>query len=85
MKTQSPDTQPEVEQIQIELFRKAGSVRRFNLARSLSQTAIELSRRAIRRQHPDASEEEVRLIWVALHYGQDLADRLRADLERRRR
>lgn len=58
--------------------------RRSGLARSLSQTTIQLARRAIQRAHPDADEEQISLIFVALHYGQDLADRLRADLARRR-
>jgi hypothetical protein len=50
---------------------------------SLSQSAIELSRRAIRRRHPDASEEELGLLFVELHYGRDLADRVRAYLRSR--
>ncbi len=84
MRTQSRDTHPEVERVQIELLRKAGVARRFSLARSLSQTVIQLSRRAIRESHPDASEEELALIFVELNYGKELAERLRADLARRR-
>jgi hypothetical protein len=44
---------------------------------------IELSRRAIRRQHPDWDEREVQLHFVALHYGEDLASRVRVYLESR--
>lgn len=84
MRTQSRDTHPEVERVQIELLRKAGVARRLSLVRSLSQTVIQLSRRAIRESHPGASEEELALIFVELNYGKELAERLRADLARRR-
>jgi hypothetical protein len=77
MKTQSVDTSFEAERIQIDLVRQATVSRRFALVRSLSQTTIQLARRAIRRAHPNDSETEVRLIFVAVHYGQELADRLR--------
>jgi hypothetical protein len=85
MRTQSPDTHPDVEEVQIDLLRRATVARRCSLACSLSQTAIQLARRAIRRAHPDADEEEIGLIFIATHYGQELADRVRADLARRRR
>ena len=53
------------------------------MAQSLSQTTIELSRRALRRLHPELSEVQIRLLWVANHYGEDLAVRLKEDLARR--
>ena len=81
----SSDTSPEAERMHIALFRQASPARRFALARSLSQTAMGLSRQAIRRRHPAASDEDVLLLFVEYHYGRDLASRLRADLERRRR
>ncbi len=84
MRTQSPDTHPDAEKVQVDLLRRTTVARRFSLACSLSQTAIQLARRAIQRAHPDADEEEVGLIFIATHYGQDLADRVRADLARRR-
>jgi hypothetical protein len=56
---------------------------KFALMCSLSQQAIEASRDAIRASHPEASEEEVRLLFVEFHYGKELADKVRADLARR--
>jgi hypothetical protein len=79
-RTQSPDTHPEAERVQLELFRRASPARRVQLALSLSDAAIALSRRAISRQDPAASAQEVGLRFVALHYGDDLAARLRAYL-----
>jgi hypothetical protein len=80
----SRDTSPEAERVQIELLRQAGPTRRFALARSLSQTVMLLARGGIRRRHPDADEEEVGLIFVATHYGPELAEQVRAYLARRR-
>ena len=84
MRTQSMDTSPEAERVQIELLRKASPAKKFSLVNSLSQTMIQASRRNLRRLHPDISEEELALLFVELNYGKDLSERLRADLERRK-
>ena len=84
MRTQSEDTSPEMERVQIELLRKAPITKRFALMQSWTQFIIEVAKQGIRRTHPSASEEEVALILVAPQYGQSLADKVRADLERRR-
>ncbi len=76
MITQSFDTHPEAERVQIALIRKAGIARRIGIARSLSETAIKLSRRAISRANPQLSEQELNLVIVAHNYGRDIADRL---------
>ncbi|MFL5511389.1 MAG: hypothetical protein ACJ8CN_02990, partial [Gemmatimonadales bacterium] len=67
--------------VQIGLLRRATVAQRVGLAQSLSSTTMQLARRAISRAHPDASEKEVGLAFVALHYGQELADKLRAYLD----
>jgi len=82
MVNQSPDTAPEVEKLQIELIRASSVSRRISIVRSLSQTAMYLSRRAIQRANPSLSERQVDLAFVANHYGQNLAERLRLYLER---
>ena len=83
MITQSSDTTPEAEKIQIELLRKATISRRMSIVRSLSQTVMYLSRRAIKRANPSFTEREVDIAFVANHYGQDLAERLRIYLKQR--
>jgi hypothetical protein len=85
MQARSPDTDADAEAVQIELLRKAGGPRRARLALSLSATVIALARSAIRRSFPNASEEEVGLRFVQLHYGRDLASELRTYLAARRR
>lgn len=84
MKTQSEDTHPDVERVQIELLRKATVAHRFRLVRSLSQTAIQLAWRAIERANPGASRDELAVIFVTVHHGEELGNRLREHLAKLR-
>jgi hypothetical protein len=71
------DTRPSAARQQIAWMREAGPTRRFLAAQSLSRSVIELSRRALRRRNPGASDDELDLLFVELHYGADLARRMR--------
>jgi hypothetical protein len=84
MRTQSEDTSPEMERVQIELIRKASSAKLFGLVRSMSQTMMQASRENIRRLHPDANKEELTLIFVELYYGKELANLVRTQMEKHR-
>ncbi|MFI5271739.1 MAG: hypothetical protein ACHQ4H_01730 [Ktedonobacterales bacterium] len=77
MKTSSADTSPDAERVQLELMRHASATRRVRLACSLSATTIALSRRALRRTHPEMSDQDALLAWVAQQYDPELARRLR--------
>jgi hypothetical protein len=81
---QSSDTAPHAEKVQIELIRQSSVARRISIVRSLSQTTMYLSQRAIQRANPSLSEREVDLAFVELHYGKDLSERLRSYMERKR-
>ena len=76
------DTSPAAEEVQLRLLREASPARRVQLALSLSQTCAELARAALRRRWPDASEREIRLRFAEVHYGEDLAERVRRHLAR---
>lgn len=76
MQSHWDDTNPKIKEIQISLIRKAGIAQRIMQMRSLSRTAINLSRRAISRAHPEYNQQEVNLVFVRLHYGDDIANRL---------
>ncbi|MEO8954108.1 MAG: hypothetical protein ABI396_14930 [Ktedonobacteraceae bacterium] len=77
MRTQSSDTSPEAERVQIELIRKAPITKRVALMAELSQFLIEAHKQGIRQTHPNANEKEVGLIFVANNYSQTLADKLK--------
>lgn len=71
------DTDPDVGRMQVELLRSASPARRLRLAFSLSQTVIGLARRGLRRSIGHESDEEAGLRFVEVHYGADLARRVR--------
>jgi len=77
------DTNPESEKFQISLIRNASITKRMSIVRSLSNTTIQLPRRAILRSNPKLSEKERNLIFVSLHYDRDIANRLRKYLEQK--
>ena len=83
MKTQSRDTRPEVEEIQISLIRKASIAKRIGVVRSLSETTIRLSRRAIARANPELNDRNLDLKFVEYHYGKTLANNLREYLDKK--
>lgn len=77
MFTQSRDTHPEIERVQIELLRQATPQRRLALGLSLSEEALEIAHQAITRAHPLASRQERQLLFVEVTYGKELAERIR--------
>jgi hypothetical protein len=84
MRTQSTDTDPSVERIQIEGLRRLTPTQRFQIANRLTRSAFTLSWANFRRKHADLDENEAALLWVRVLYGDDLADRVSAyvkDLE----
>ena len=85
MAPRSADTDAEAEDVQMALLREAGPARRARMALSLSPQVIGLAHQAIRRGLPQATEEDVGLRFVELHYGPDLAADVRRLLASRRR
>jgi hypothetical protein len=75
--TYAHDTSPDADRVQTGLLRKAGAAGRFKRMRSLSRSVMALSRRAIARSRPAESNREHALAFVALHYGTDLAGKVR--------
>jgi hypothetical protein len=64
------------------MLRRATPGRRLELAFSMSRSVMALTRDALARQSPQASDEEIGLQFVARCYGQELADAVRAALAR---
>jgi hypothetical protein len=77
------DTTADAERVQVELLRRAPVARRLRVALQLSATVAAAARRALARARPQASRRELDLWFVELHYGAELADGLRVELDRR--
>lgn len=80
---QSSDTSLDAENTQIELIRKSSPARRFQITRSLSETVLSLSWKAIQKANPEKCERDIDLLFVKHHYGPELADSLAIYLEKR--
>jgi len=80
---QSFDTHPKIEEMQISLIRQSNVAKRISRMCSLSQIIIQLSLRAVFRANPKLSEQELKFKFIAYHYGNELADRLRKYLDLR--
>lgn len=83
MITQSPDTHPEAERVQISLIQNLTPAQKISRVRSLSQSTILLSRRAIMRANPDLDKRELNLKIITYHYGEKLANSLREFMDNR--
>lgn len=75
------DTNPKVESILIEMISKLTVSQRLAKTLSFSSAVLNLSKRAIYRANPGKSKSELDLIFVRLHYGDDLADKLKTFLQ----
>ena len=83
MRTLPADTRPEAEKVLICLLRKSNTSKKFEQIRSLSQTAMQLSRRAIARANPHLREKQINLRFISLHYGKDLKQRVEKYIDKK--
>jgi len=84
MKTQSLDTNTRIEEIQISLLKQQSVAKKFAHVCSLTQTTIQLSKRAIARKNKDFDDKKINLLFISLQYGNDLANRVDDYLNRRK-
>jgi len=78
------DTDVDSLRVQVDLLRRATPSRRLELAFALSADVMSLSLAGIRRRQPGLSEPQARLRFVAIQYGKDLAESVRARVEETR-
>jgi len=81
MRTQSRDTSPGVEAVQMQLFREAGIPGRWRMTMSMIRGVREMQRSALRTRHPEWCDEDITWAMVALNYGDELAARARHYVE----
>ena len=79
------DTSPEAHAAEIAAIRRLSPAKRFARAQFLSEQARLMAFAAIRRQQPEISDEQLRLRFIAVAYGPELAakvERWRSESER---
>jgi hypothetical protein len=83
MRTQSVDTAPEIERLQIARIRSFSLARKFASVRSWTQTLTNANLHAMRCGTTEPSEREIAVRFVAREYGSALAADFQADVEQR--
>ncbi len=76
MSTLSSDTHPEIEALQIELWRKASPTRKMQMLAQMNAFARELAMAGLRSRYPHATEAELRYRLAVLLYGEELARKI---------
>lgn len=71
-----PDTPPKVEALQIELIRQMPMWKKMAMVESLNDTVKTLALSEIRRQHPEASPEQIRRLLAEAILGAEMAKRV---------
>ncbi len=77
------DTHPAAANVQIEILRGMTCARRFQITARLTQTARNLSRRAVARSMPGATPMEILLRWIEVMHGPELAGRVKRFVQAR--
>ncbi len=77
MKPQSADTDIKIEAELIERFRGMSSSERFFKAAHLSDLVLNQSKRAIKEANPHLNELEQKILFISIHYGDELAEHVR--------
>lgn len=72
MKTQSPDTHPEIERIQIEAYRKMSFTEKMHCIGDMHRTGQHMALMNVRQRYPNANERELKLRAAALMLDADL-------------
>lgn len=77
------DTSADAEAVQLECWRRMTPSERIRKSCALSQQVKRMAFAAIRRTHPDDSEQEVQLRFIELAYGAELAADVRRWMKER--
>jgi len=85
MRRQSQDTDAKTEALLASLLRDLSVAQKFAQIRSMTETTIILSRRALQRKHPGISVNRLNQLFVELHYGKELAGRFQDYIENQAR
>lgn len=70
------DTDPKVEQIQIELIRRMPAWKKFALVDDLNETVRAFAVSGIKQRHPEAAPGRIRRILAELMLGPELASKV---------
>jgi hypothetical protein len=73
--TQSPDTSEAAERVQVDILRRLGRRRRWEMGLRLVDEGFDALWRALKNKHPGWTREQLLVEWVRVHYDDELAAR----------
>lgn len=76
-----PDTDPEAERVQLEIYRRMPPWKKMQLVAEANDASRALVLAGLRSRHPDASEAEIRRRFFGIWLGEDLATEVYGPLE----
>jgi hypothetical protein len=74
--TLSRDTDPQAEAVQLEIYRRMPSWRKFQLVNDAILTSRQLALAGLRSRHPEAGPEELKRRLMDLLHGEELARKI---------
>lgn len=75
-KTQSSDTAEMIDRMQFQRLRAMGRKERFERGLRRVDESLATMRRSFERSHPHLSTQELRIEWIRVHHGEELARRV---------
>jgi hypothetical protein len=76
MSTLSSDTNPKIEQMQIDLIRRMPAWKKFAMVDGLNETVKTLAMSGIKQRHPNATPQQIRRMLAELMLGAELAHKV---------
>jgi hypothetical protein len=80
-RTLYPDTDPEAERVQLEIYRRMPPWQKIQRVVDANDTSRALVLAGIRSRHPDASAEEIRRRFLGIWLGEELATEVYGPLD----
>ena len=80
-KTQSVDTDERIERMQFARLRAMGATERYARGLALVDEGLTAMWKSLERRNPDWTRTQLRVEWMRIHYGHDLANRYAESLK----
>ena len=74
-KTQSPDVSEAAERAQLDILRRMGRARRWEMGLKMVDEGYSAQWKALERRHPDWTREQLLVEWVRVQYSEELSQR----------
>lgn len=78
------DTPLKIEKIQIDLIRQLTISKRIAMVQALTETTVQLSKKAILKANPQLNGQEINILFCSFTYGESLANQIKEYINRKK-